>query len=646
MKETSLAGKRYINLVRCSSSKQADTSLVDQLALLNDYAARHGMTHVDDVLVDGVSGSIPGARHDFDKLIQRKETREDFDVVLLQDTSRLTRAGNEHGAKVEYDFQAAGIEVVYVAEDVPEGEFAGVFKSLRFAQAKSQAVSISFTSTRGLMSALLDGRCAYCKRPPYAVDKLYVSADGKPQHILRLLADRTQLQLDPETGAVVGRFERDARTGKSAHYIKQKQERILLIPGAPDRVEVLRRIYSRHYRDGIGARRIARELNDNGVSGPEGGAWNVEQVRQLLLNPIYRGVSYGNYSSSAIYHMRAPNAPQRVEVPLSELARRRRPPRRVRPSTDWVVQEHPALRGLLDPDVRALAERRQEEYLKLKAEGHTPTPNRDRHNESRYLLKGILTTRQGGLPMSGRLSGTGRSRTRYYRASRANSTPRTDPILNRSVPAEPLEQTLLALLQRVLTCGNDVERDVRAAIDRARQRTRSATDDPARLRARRDATKRKLALAIDTLDAVGQDAARETLNRLQSEIRSLDDQIRQAERAAPPPLDVDKEVARVTSILTNLGARLHELPPVALRRLLAVFVSKAEVDLETRNVKIELRLPEFAWGAMEGMGLDPMLPCKTGIEAHDEAGAIILRPKLLWFPGLRCFGATDFGAAA
>jgi DNA invertase Pin-like site-specific DNA recombinase len=153
MKETSLAGKRYINLVRCSSSKQADTSLVDQLALLSDYAARHGMTHVDDVLVDGVSGSIPGARHDFDKLIQRKETREDFDVVLLQDTSRLTRAGNEHGAKVEYDFQAAGIEVVYVAEDVPEGEFAGVLRACALRRPRAKRLDFIHVDARTDVSA-------------------------------------------------------------------------------------------------------------------------------------------------------------------------------------------------------------------------------------------------------------------------------------------------------------------------------------------------------------------------------------------------------------------------------------------------------------------------------------------------------------
>jgi DNA invertase Pin-like site-specific DNA recombinase len=646
MKEMPLKGKRYLNWVRCSSTKQSDTSISDQLALLNEFATRHGMVHIDDILVDGVTGSVPGARRDFKELIRRKESRNDFDVVLLQDTSRLTRAGNLHGAKVEFDLAAVGVKLVYATEDIPEGEHADLYKCLRYTQAKSQAVSISFTSTRGLMSALLDGRTAYCRSAPYGIDKLYVSPDNKPQHIIRLLADGMQLQLDPDTGAEMGRFERDGTGGKSAHYIKQKQERIMLVPGDPGRVETLRRIYARHYLDGVGAPRIARELNDDGIPGPKGGVWNVEPIRQILLNPVYRGISYANYSSAAIYHMRAPSAPQRVEVAASDLARRSRPPRRVRPRTDWIAQEHLALKNLLTPDIQRLAKRRQEAYLQKKAEGHIPEPNRDRHRGSEYLLKGILTTKQGGLRMSGRRSGTGSSVRRYYRATRAKSAPTSDPVLRKCVPAEPLERAVVALLQHVLTCGDFLERDVRAAVEGVQKRARSPVNDAARLRQQRDAVRKKLNFAIENLNPVGQDAARETLSRLQDRISRLDEQIRQAESTAPAPVDTQGTVARITAALSDMGNRIHELPVVELRRLLEAFVSNAVVDVETRHVQLELRLPESALGAFDRMGLDTALPWKPCIETHGDSDVLMLAPSLLWVQESHSYGAVDFAGAA
>ena len=77
-----LAGKRYINLVRCSTDQQTDTSIPAQLDLLNGFAAR-GMIHIDDIVLDGVSGSKPGNRGDVPELIARKIQKEMTSEVLL-----------------------------------------------------------------------------------------------------------------------------------------------------------------------------------------------------------------------------------------------------------------------------------------------------------------------------------------------------------------------------------------------------------------------------------------------------------------------------------------------------------------------------------------------------------------------------------
>jgi hypothetical protein len=122
MKYSSLEGKRYISLARCSTAGQADTSIPDQLALIAAFAKEHGMTHTADFALDGVSGSVPGARRDIDQIIHRKKTLNDFEVLLVQDTTRFTRGGIAHGNKLEWELNAVGIQVVFVTDNIVDGD--------------------------------------------------------------------------------------------------------------------------------------------------------------------------------------------------------------------------------------------------------------------------------------------------------------------------------------------------------------------------------------------------------------------------------------------------------------------------------------------------------------------------------------------
>lgn len=75
------------------------------------------------------------------------------------------------------------------------------------------------------------------------------------------------------------------------------------------------------YLNGMTTTKIARYLNAHSITGKKGGCWNSATVRQILVNPIYKGVFRYNYRTSK-----------------SGVARRR-------PPADWVVIEnnHPAL---------------------------------------------------------------------------------------------------------------------------------------------------------------------------------------------------------------------------------------------------------------------------------------------------------------
>ena len=118
------------------------------------------------------------------------------------------------------------------------------------------------------MSSLLADRSAHCRLPPYGIDRLYVAADGTPLHIIRNLTDRTQAKLVPTTKAVIGRFGRNAGWGTRQHYIKQRDERIVLVPGASEAVAAVNLIFRKYHIEGWGYRRIAEELNAQGVPPP------------------------------------------------------------------------------------------------------------------------------------------------------------------------------------------------------------------------------------------------------------------------------------------------------------------------------------------------------------------------------------------
>lgn len=78
-----------------------------------------------------------------------------------------------------------------------------------------------------------------------------------------------------------------------------------------EQVEPVRRIFREAAKDGWSAGRIARELNRDAVSSPQGKQWSPQVVRGILRNPVYAGERYGiKKAQTAIVSRRAWNAAQ------------------------------------------------------------------------------------------------------------------------------------------------------------------------------------------------------------------------------------------------------------------------------------------------------------------------------------------------
>ncbi len=626
MKGKKLEGKRYIELTRCSSAGQIDTSIDAQHVLVEQYAREHGMVRAGVVELAGVSGSIPGIRTDIDQIICRKREQDDFEVLLLQDCTRFTRAGTAHGMSMIYELRAAGVQVVFVKDDAPDGELGDVLQSMRLYASNEQVRSLSHNVTRGLSFSLYEGRSAHCKSPPYGLDRLYTAEDGTPKHIVRNLPDGTQVKLTGDgSGTVVERFGRNEKSGVPAHYIKQKNERIVLVPGDPECVKVMQEIFRRHFQDGWGYGRIAQDLNDRGIAAPRGGLWYSVTVRGILLNPIYLGTGLANLFTSAIYYARGQNGPIERNSSTTKLANGR-PAREVRLASDWFEREEPALKGMLDESLRPAAEAKQKKRLDALATGQTQRKHRSRHTDSDFILTGILTAKQSGLPMSGRRTGKPGMKWRSYQITRAQGAP-SSKVPKTMIGAEPLERAVVGALQLILFEADHLRPQIEKMAREELRRDRSGRKDAAKLQAEKDLLAKRIRFAIANLDDVGKEAVKSDLQAWQARIRAIDAEMRRAVEVSLAPDDPAAIAESVCAKLRVLGEILPTLPSAALRDVLKTFVSKLEVDLETKAVVAEFALPEWSRLDLGKVCLTDGLVYKTDGQAHP---APTIRRGLLW----------------
>ncbi|HEY1686477.1 MAG TPA: recombinase family protein [Tepidisphaeraceae bacterium] len=585
------AGKRYLCLARCSTNQQADTSIPDQLKLLRAFGDENGMIYTDSIVLDGVSGSIPGARIDIEQIINRKKKSDDFDILLIQDMSRFTRSGANHGAKLEYDLNAAGIEVIFVADRLPEGDHGCVIKSMGFYAAQQMAKSLSFAVTRGLMSSLEQGRIAHSVYIPYGIDRLIVSLDNKPLHIIRNLSDGTQQKLHPETGAVLATFESERGKNRAMHYRMQSNEKVVLILGAPERVDAVRHMFRRRLINGWAGFRIARELDDMGIRSGNGKPWSVSSISHILENPVYTGIGIANRYSQGIYNRRSKNSPLPSMTDQKSLANRKQPKQHIRPREEWIEIEHPLLRDYLG-DLRGRAVTWLKEQLKKQEPGRIKKPaSKDRHIDSSYFLKGILKSIDGH-PLMGRTVGT--PKTRYYSIHRGFTTPKRDKTMRRLIPANQLERAVLDVIRDALLSTPDLKSRLLEQIEIQRKQKDVSKSDLAKLEKEQEKISQQIELAIDSLGSIGKDAAKAKLQQLEAKLTAVVEKIEQARSTKKPDDRSANAIADdMIAKLTEVAATIKTLPPPTFRSLITALIARLEVDMRTKIVEIEVAIPAF-----------------------------------------------------
>jgi DNA invertase Pin-like site-specific DNA recombinase len=248
--------------VRGSTDRQ-EYSTDNQSLVHRAYAATHSMAIVRTYSDQARSGLVIDRRDALKQLIEDVETGNvDFKVILVYDVSRWGRFQDpDEAAHYEYICKRAGVRVIYCAEQFENdgSPYASMFKAIKRMAAADYSRELSvkvFNGQRRLINlGFRQGGSA-----GYGLRRQLVDQKGVPKGLL-------------------------AR----GEWKSIQTDRVVLIPGPPDELEIVRWIFTSFVQQRKNLREIARLLNEREIKHARGVAWQWHHVRQTLRNENYIG---------------------------------------------------------------------------------------------------------------------------------------------------------------------------------------------------------------------------------------------------------------------------------------------------------------------------------------------------------------------
>jgi len=616
---TDLQGKRYVNLLRCSSLTQADTSPEGQKRVNDAFCSLSEMNWVDDVFAEGVSGSQTFNREDIQELLDL-HVKKPFDVVVVHDLSRLTRGGINHGVEVEKTLKAIGVKLVSSTDLIPDGPEGDLIKAIKNYANQLQARSISLSVARGLSLSLQRNARPAANRNPFALDREYLGPDGKSRMLIRW-EGLTQLWIDPATNEIKGRRhrqpprprrrkgERGKRIPREAFkgYKKQDDETSRLVPGSRDMLDLLVWMFIAHDLWKWGYRRIVQELNDRKIKTMDGKDWQNTTVKNILFNPIYLGVEVRHRHSRALYNKVTADGTAAVFVDQDQLEKEERTsvPSVENPQDERRLVDVPHLKDLLPEPARSIAMKRMMDsfdpnrpvHFNKGRKIHKGEEGRHKHLDSQFLLTYTLKNKATQRRMRGetvhKKRASGKKVFRYYRDGGAVIRGLAGPNTRR-VPAEFVENAVLSVLEAIFADGGAIAQRVKMAV--AEAAVEKPQDDQRReaLVSEQEAIGRRMKLAYKLLTQVGADAVAEEMARDQAQLEQIAKELKaMAPVEQSQDLDPEEAARHVVANLQHLRTHLHGLPNAQLKRLLAAMLDNVEIDLATDDLTFTVLMPEW-----------------------------------------------------
>ena len=256
------------------STEHQRYSFDNQSATIHKYAESHAFKVVFTYYDAAKSGLVLKHRTGLRQLLQDVVSgTATFKAVLVYDVSRWGRfQDTDESAHYEFLCKSAGVPVHYCAEMFAND---GTLPSLIM---KALKRSMAGEYSRELGVKVLDGQTRLARlgikqggMPGYGLRRMLVSPDRLPKQILDF-GERKNVTVD----------------------------RVILVPGPPHEVQVVRDIYRMLISEELTVHAIARELNRMGVAHPNC-LWDHTAVRTILTHPKYAGIHVFGRTSSKLY---------------------------------------------------------------------------------------------------------------------------------------------------------------------------------------------------------------------------------------------------------------------------------------------------------------------------------------------------------
>lgn len=259
--------KRAAQYLRMSTEHQR-YSIEHQKTAIALYATANAFEIVATYADEGVSGLTIKRREGLRRLLADVLAGGcGFETILVYDVSRWGRFQNpDQSAHYEFMCAEAGVKVEYCAElfrndgSMPSTILKGLKRVMAAEYSRELSAKTSAAKTRYLERGFWQGGSA-----GYGLRRRMVRPDGELDRILE-------------------RGEMKAIQGYHT----------ILVPGPPEEIAIVERIYRMFAEVGHSRPGIARILNQEGVPSESGRPWTYHMIDGVLRNPKYVGDLVGN----------------------------------------------------------------------------------------------------------------------------------------------------------------------------------------------------------------------------------------------------------------------------------------------------------------------------------------------------------------
>lgn len=266
--------------VRMSTEHQ-QYSTANQKAAIAAYAAVRDIVIVATYEDSGRSGLTLSGRPALRQLIADVASGQDFfTMILVYDVSRWGRFQDaDESAHLEYLCRLAGVRVEYCAEPFPNDgtPFASICKVVKRALAAEYSRELSEKVFAG-QRRLLELGFRLGGSPGIGLRRCLVDDCGRPKGILAR-GQRKSIATD----------------------------RVILVPGPPEEIAIVKRIYRDYLERDLGSQTIARALNREGVRTESGRPWSTAMIKRILTSDKYVGDSVWGRTSFKLQIARCRN---------------------------------------------------------------------------------------------------------------------------------------------------------------------------------------------------------------------------------------------------------------------------------------------------------------------------------------------------